>query len=106
VELSIGCPHWERGCNRCCWRCRLGPVVVCSLAEALHYTILLLLLIDGGEYLDWLLGCVSNVVFYREDKCVNGLGAALTEVTVAILYPFWDYLLQSMKHVDYDQFRR
>jgi hypothetical protein len=75
------------------------------LAEALHYTLLLFLLRNGCERLDWFLGCVSDVVLYGRDKCVNGLGAALAEVVVAILYPLWDHLLQTVKHVDYHQFR-
>jgi hypothetical protein len=68
----------ERGRGCCCRRCRLEPVVVWFLGEALHYTLLLLLLRDGNERLDWLLGCVSNVIFYGGDECVNGPGAALS----------------------------
>jgi hypothetical protein len=75
----------ERGRGR--RRCRLRRVVVWFLGEALHYTLLLLLLEDGSERLDWLLSCVSNVIFYGGDEGVNGPGAALTEVVVAILYP-------------------
>jgi hypothetical protein len=99
------CSRRERGCGRCCRRCGLGSVVVWFLAEALHYTLLLLLLRDGVERLDRFLGCVSNVVFHGGEKCVNSPGAALAEVVVAILYPLCDHLLQAVKHVDYHQFR-
>jgi hypothetical protein len=51
LSVAISC-HFEYSsieCGWCCRRCRLGPVVVWFLAEAFHYTLLLLLIRDGDE---------------------------------------------------------